>query len=413
MSSNQAHRPHDPYAALRHRDFRLLLISTFLGTLGPQMVSVAIGWELYARTHRAFALGLVGLIEVIPVILFSLPAGHLSDHYSRRGVALTTRTLLMFCSLGLAALSHLHGSLFLLYTCILLIGVARAFFGPAGSTLIAQVIPADVYPSAVGWSSNSWQLAAAVGPAAGGLIIALAGVIPVYLLDAALSVVYVGLIAAIRSRQPVRPREPVSLQSLAAGVRFVRHSPLLLSAITLDLFAVLFGGATALLPIYATDILKVGPTGFGWLRAAPAIGASLMALCVAHRPPFRQAGKTLLWAVAGFGIATIVFGVSRLFPLSLAMLFLLGALDNISVVVRSSLLLVTTPDAMRGRVSAVNSVFVSASNELGAFESGSVAALFGPIFAVVSGGVGTLIVVICCALAWPELRNLRELRAAK
>jgi hypothetical protein len=314
---------------------------------------------------------------------------------------------------GLGLLSLLHGPLLLLYACILAIGASRAYFGPASSTLIAQVIPLDAYAGAVTWSSNAWQLAAALGPAAGGSVIAIAhSVTPVYFIDAILSLLYIGLITSIRSEQSLRPRETMTLRSLAAGIHFLRESPLLLSAITLDLFAVLLGGATALLPIFAKDILHVGPVGFGWLRAAPSVGAVLMALFIAHRPPFRRAGITLLWAVAGFGLATVVFGLSRSFFLSLAMLFVLGALDNISVVIRSSLLLVIAPDAMRGRLSAVNSIFVGASNELGAFESGLAAALLGPVVAVVAGGVGTIAVVFGCAMIWPALRNLGELREA-
>jgi MFS family permease len=412
-TTEEPQQPHDPYRALRYRDFRLLLISNFLGTLGGQMVSVAIGWQLYELTHSAFALGMVGLVEIIPVVLLSLPAGHLSDHASRKNIALITRLCLVLCSVGLGLLSLLHGPLLLLYACILAIGASRAYFGPASSTLIAQVIPSDVYAGAVTWSSNAWQLAAALGPAAGGSVIAIAhSVTPVYFIDAILSLLYIGLITSIRSEQSLRPRETMTLQSLAAGIHFLRESLLLLSAITLDLFAVLLGGATALLPIFAKDILHVGPVGFGWLRAAPSVGAVLMALFIAHRPPFRRAGITLLWAVAGFGLATIVFGLSRSFFLSLAMLFVLGALDNISVVIRSSLLLVIAPDAMRGRLSAVNSIFVGASNELGAFESGLAAALLGPVVAVVAGGVGTIAVVLGCALIWPALRNLGELREA-
>lgn len=406
--------PHDPYAALRYRDFRLLLISNFLGTLGAQMVSVAIGWQLYILTHSAFALGMVGLVEIIPVILFSLPAGHFSDHYSRKKIALLSRGFLALCSVGLGVLSLSHGSLFLLYACILGIGTARAFSGPAGSTLIAQVIPPEMYTGAVTWGSNAWQLAAAVGPTAGGFLIAVGrGVTPIYFLDAFISLIYIALIASIRSKQPVRPRETMTFESIVAGVRFMRTSPFLLSAITLDLFAVLLGGATALLPIFAQDILHVGPTGFGWLRAAPSIGATMTALAIAHRPPFKRAGWTLLWAVAGFGLATIVFGVSHNFALSLAMLFVLGALDNISVVIRSSLLLVAAPDAMRGRVASVNSIFVGMSNELGAFESGVAAAWLGPVIAVVAGGIGTIAVVFACALIWPQLRNLGEVREAE
>lgn len=414
MNSNEPPRPHDPYLALRFPDFRMLLISNFLGALGRQMVSVAIGWQMYERTHSAFALGLVGLTEIVPVILLSLPGGHVSDHFSRKKVTLVTRFGMVLCSVALGVLALTHGPVLLLYACILGIGIVRAFSGPASSTLIAQVIPPEVYPSAVTWRSNVGQLASALGPAVGGSVIALArGVAPVYFLDVALSLIYMILIASIHSAQPVRPREKMTLESLAAGIRFMRRSPLLLSAITLDLFAVLLGGATALLPIFARDILHVGPRGFGWLRAAPSIGAACFALVIAHRPPFRQAGKTLLLAVAGFGIATIVFGLSRNFWLSLAMLFLLGALDNISVVIRSGLMLITTPDAMRGRVSAINTIFIGASNELGAFESGTAAALLGPVWSVVAGGIGTILVVIGCAHIWPQLRNLGELREAQ
>lgn len=409
-----ARSAHDPYAALRFRDFRFLLLSNFLGSLGGQMAGVAIGWQVYAQTGSAFALGLVGLVEMLPVILFSLPAGHLSDHYSRKKIVLASRFCTALCSVGLALLSFLHGPIYLLYSLILGIGIARSFFGPASSTLIAQVVPPHVYTNAVNWRSNTWQLAAAIGPAVGGFVIAITkSVTPVYVLDVVFSFIYIGMIASIRSNQPVRPREPMSFESLVAGIRFMRSSPLLLSAITLDLFAVLLGGAAVLLPVFAKDILHVGPTGFGWLRAAPSIGATVMAFIIAHRRPSKHAGKTLLWAVGGFGIATIVFGLSKSFPLSLAMLLTLGALDSVSVVIRSSLLLVTAPDAMRGRVSAVNSIFVGASNELGAFESGAAAAWLGTVPSVVLGGIGTIIVVIASALIWPQLRNLKEIRPSE
>ncbi len=406
--------PHDPYAALRFRDFRFLLLSNFLGTIGGQMADVAIGWHVYTLTHSAFALGLVGLVEILPVILFALPAGHLSDQYSRKKIVLVARSCNAVCSVGLAFLSFFNGPIYLLYTLILCIGIARSFFGPASSTLVAQVVPPSVFTNAVNWRSNIWQLAAAIGPALGGFVIAVSkSVTPAYMLDVLFSIIYVCMIASIRSSQPVRPREPLSLESLGAGIRFMRSSPLLLSAITLDLFAVLLGGAAAMLPVFAKDILHVGPTGFGWLRAAPSIGATVMAFIIAHRRPSKHAGKTLLWAVAGFGVATIVFGLSKSFLLSLAMLFSLGALDSVSVVIRSALLLVTAPDAMRGRVSAVNSIFVGASNELGAFESGTVAAWLGVVPSVVLGGIGTIIVVIASALIWPQLRNLKEIRPSE
>ena len=328
------------------------------------------------------------------------------------------RCVLALCFGGMALLSWRQSPVGLLYGCLFLIGVARAFYGPSASTLVPQVVPGEVFTNAVTWNSNAWQLASAVGPALGGLIIALArDATPVYALGCLGSLIYAALVASIRrvnmptqTAQPTFKRETPSVQSLIAGIHFLRQSPVLLAAITLDLFAVLFGGATALLPVYAKDILHVGPVGLGWLRAAPSVGAVSMALVVAHRPPFQRAGRAFLGSVAGFGAATIVFGVSRSFGLSLLMLFVLGALDNISVVVRSSLLLLRAPDEMRGRVSAVNSIFVSTSNELGAFESGTVAAWLGPVFAVVSGGIGTILVVIATAFIWPQLRDLGALQ---
>lgn len=405
-----ATRPHDPYAALRFRDFRLLLTSRFLTTLGGQMVGVAIGWQLYEQTHSALSLGLVGLVEVLPVLLFALYAGHLADRLDRRRLALATRAGLALCSLGLAALSYTHGSPYFIYACLLGMGIVSAFHSPASSTLLPQTVPPAIFTNAATWNSNTWQLAAALGPAVGGFVIALSrSATPVYLIDAGIGLAFLVLVASMRSRQAARGIETTTVESLTAGIRFLRQSRLLLAAITLDLFAVLLGGATALLPIFAKDILHVGPVGLGWLRSAPSAGAVAMALTIAHRPPFRQAGKTLLWAVAGFGTATVVFGLSRSFALSLAMLVVLGALDNVSVVIRSTLLLVRTPDEMRGRISAVNNIFVGMSNELGGFESGLVATLFGPVVSVVAGGIGTTVVVLGIALLWPELRHLKTL----
>jgi MFS family permease len=403
--------PHDPYAALRFRDFRLLGLGQFIAVLGEQMIGVAIGWELYERTRSALVLGLVGLVQVIPVILLSLPAGHIADRFDRKRIAIATRLMLALCSGGLALLSATQGSLALIYGCLLLIGAARAFNDPASASLLAQTVPQEVFTNAATWESSTWQLAAVIGPALGGLVIAIQrSATLVYVLNAGAAIICVLLLLAIRGRRAAQPpHEEATLTSLAVGVRFVWRSKILLAAITLDLFAVLLGGATALLPIFARDILQVGPTGLGWLRAAPSIGAVLMAIALVYLPPFRRAGATLLLAVAGFGAATIVFGLSRSFVLSLAMLGLLGALDNISVVIRSTLLLTQTPDSMRGRVSAVNSVFIGASNQLGGFESGLAAALFGPIIAVVGGGIGTILVVAAVGLIWPEMRRLGRL----
>src|SRR4051794_17826087 len=326
---------HDPYAALRYRDFRLLALGSFVSSLGSQMVSVAIGWELYERTHSSFALGLVGLAQVIPVLLLSLHAGHAADRYNRKGIVLGTQLLLALCSVGLAALSYTAGPVWMIYSCLFLIGVARAYNGPASGTLLPQTVPAEEYTNAATWSSSSWQLAAVFGPALGGFVIAVqhqAGL--VYIIDALAALAFVLLLTAMRGRQVPRSAEAATLKSLAAGVQFVRRDQIILAMITLDLFAVLLGGATTLLPIFAKDILQVGPTGLGWLRAAPSVGAMVVALIIAYLPPFKHAGRTLLLAVAGFGVATIIFGLSRSFGLSLLMLVLLGAFDGISVIIR-------------------------------------------------------------------------------
>jgi predicted MFS family arabinose efflux permease len=374
------------------------------------MVGVAVGWELYERTHRPLALGLVGLVQVLPIIVLALPAGHIADRFERKRIVLGTAVLLALGAIGLALLSYSHGSLPLFYGSLLLIGIANAFAGPASSTLLPQTVPPAVFTNAATWSSSSWQVAAVIGPALSGALIALnRSATPVYLIVALANCIVVVMTALMRSRQQSHAYEAPTLRSMLAGVGFIRRSNVILAAITLDLFAVLFGGAVTLLPIFADDYLHVGAAGLGLLRAAPSVGAVGMALALAHLPPFKRAGKTLLWAVAGFGIATILFGVSRSFLLSLAMLAVLGALDNISVVIRSTLLLIHVPDDLRGRISAVNNVFVGASNELGGFESGLTAALIGPVLSVIGGGVGTILVVIVVALIWPEMRRLRQI----
>lgn len=401
---------HDPLAALRHRDFRLLALGRFIASLGEQMVSVAIGWELYERTGSAFALGLVGLVQVLPIIVLALIAGHVTDRFNRKHVLLITQILLSGCALGLALLSYTQGSLVLVYLCLLMIGVARAFNNPAASALLPQTIPEEAFPNAATWSSSVWQFAAVMGPPLGGFAIAIFNsAVMVYLFDAVAAIMFAMLVFFIRGRQTVFSTEPMTLKSLLGGFRFIANTKVILAAITLDMFAVLFGGATALLPIFAKDILHVSSDGLGWLRAAPSIGAVVMVLLITYMPPFKKAGRALIWAVAGFGVATIVFGVSTNFYLSLAMLVLLGALDNISVVIRTILLLTHTPDEMRGRVYAVNGVFIGASNELGAFESGLASALFGPVLAVVTGGIGTILVVLGVAYIWPELRHMGSL----
>lgn len=403
----------DPYQAFRFRDYRLLFIGSFITSMGEQMINVTIGWELYDRTGSAFALGLVGLVQVLPIILLSLPAGHMVDRFNRKNIVLITQILLALAALGLIVLSYSHGAILLVYACLFLIGIAVAFNSPAVSTLLPQFVPVQSYENAAKWSSSSWQLASVLGPAAGGLLIALAhGAALVYAIDALCALIFLVLVLLLG-----KPRQAWIAQgskektriSFMEGVKFLWETKIILAAITLDLFAVLLGGATTLLPVFAKDILHVGPGGLGWLRAAPSVGAICVSLGLAYLPPFKKAGRVLLMAVAGFGIATIIFGVSRSFWLSLLMLFLLGAFDNVSVVVRSTLLLIRTPDALRGRIAAVNALFIGASNELGGFESGLAAQLFGPILAVAGGGVGTVLVVLCVALIWPEMRRLGRL----
>jgi MFS family permease len=400
----------DAFAALRFRDFRLLFIGRFVWQFGEQMLNAAVVWEIYERTGSAFALGMVGLVQIVPVILFALPAGHVADRFDRKQLVLGMQVLLALCGLGLAVISFTNGPIALFYFILLLTGVGAAFHSPALSALTPAMIEPEYFPNAATWSSNSWQLAAMMGPALAGFLIAFFGGAGwIYVLNAIGCMFFIVTLLFVRGRKIEMSKDKMSLKSMSAGLQFIRSTKIIFGAITLDMFAVLFGGAVALLPIFAKDILQVGPEGYGWLRAAPSIGAVMMAVFIASRVTFQNAGRTLLIAVAGFGVATIVFGLSTSFFLSLAMLFLLGALDNISVVIRSTLLLTRTPNEMRGRVSAVNSVFVGMSNELGSFESGVAAALLGPVGAVVFGGIGTLVVVTWVAWAFPQLRELKAL----
>lgn len=405
---------HDAYAALRNRDYRLLLAGGILSTTGGEVLAVAVSWEVYQRTGSAAALGFTGLAQFLPVLILALPAGQVADHFSRKRIVQAAQTTFALSAVGLAILSLVEGPIALVYLCLVVIGCSRAFAMPARGSLLPLIVPSEQLANAVAWSTSGFQIANVVGPALGGLMIAGLGGIAagVYLLAAGCLLTCVLMYIPIRPRAPARSAEPRSLASLFAGVRFVWRTDLMLAAITLDLFAVLLGGATALLAIFAEDILHVGPVGFGWLRASPAIGALLMGVVMAHRPPLKQAGRTLLVVVAGFGAATIVFGLSRNFWLSFAMLALTGALDNVSVVIRHTLMQMLTPDDMRGRVAAVNAVFISSSNELGAFESGVTAHWFGPVLSVVGGGIGTILVVLAVTFRWPRLLRLGTLHSA-
>jgi MFS family permease len=408
----QVESKHDPYAALRFADFRLLVSGSFVASLGEQMVNVAIGWELYQRTRSALILGGVGLMLVLPVIIFSLYAGHVADRYDRRKLILLTQAMLVLGFLGLTILSAVQGSIPLIYACLFFIGTGAAFNQPAMATLTPQTVPASIYGNAATWSSSSWQMASVLGPTLGGAMIAVtSAATPVYAINTLMAVAFFILLAQMRARPKSATDAPEqsTVESLKEGFSFLIHTPVILAAITLDLFAVLLGGATTLLPIFASDILHVGPVGLGVLRAAPSIGALTVTLVLAYRPPFRRAGRVLLLSVAGFGAATIVFGFSHNIILSVITLVLLGGLDNVSVVIRGTLMLTRVPDVMRGRVSAVNGLFISSSNELGGFESGLAASLLGPVLAVAGGGIGTLIVVAFVAFTWPELRKMGRL----
>ncbi len=376
------------------------------------MLTIAIGWELYNRTGSALVLGGIGLAQVIPLILLFLPAGYAADHLSRKYLLAGAQAVLLLATLGLAALSFQRGPLLLIYACLAVLGAAQSFSAPTSSALVAQVLPERAFENGVTWRSSANQLSSVLGPAAGGLLIGLLGGASwVYVISGGFFLLTVVLLLFTRVGPQTAPAASGrKLGAIVEGVRFLGQTPVLLAAITLDLFAVLLGGAVTLLPIFAKDILRVGPFGLGWLQAASSLGAVCMALFLAQRPPFKRAGPALLLAVAGFGVATIIFGLSHWFWLSFLMLFVLGALDNISVVIRATLVLVRTPDQMRGRVSAVSSLFVGTSNQLGGFESGLTAQLFGPIGSVVLGGIGTLLVVGLVAGIWPEMRRLATLR---
>jgi MFS family permease len=415
------------YAVLRNRDFLVYLIGRFFASIGQQMLVFAVGWELYERTHSALALGLVGLAFMVPMIACTLPAGHVADNFNRKKIILAMTVVLSAASGGLALISALGAPVQWMYGCLVLIGAARTFLWPASAAFLPHIVPRAQFPQAVAFNSGTFQLSSVAGPALAGLLTAWLSkrvahpAAIIYVINAAAALFCFTMVLLIRRDHVVRQREPISFRNLGAGFRFVFENKIILGTITLDLFAVLLGGATALLPIYAKDILHTGPNGLGWLRTAMPIGAVVCTIIVAHRAPLKKAGRAMLWAVAVFGIATVVFGISQWFWVSFGALFVCGAVDNISVIVRQTLVQVLTPDEKRGRVSAVNSLFIGTSNELGEFESGMVAHLFGPamgntiamgtVISVVSGGIGTVLVVIAVALIWPEIRKYGRLDA--
>ncbi|HLK91869.1 MAG TPA: MFS transporter [Polyangia bacterium] len=410
--------PHDPYAPLRIVNFRWFVGSILAMAMGAQIQGVVVAWQMYAVTHDPLALGMVGLAEAAPFIACALYAGHVADYVDRRRIMLGALAILFGCSAALAVASALflargredrwiQGAI---YAVIVVCGAARSFLLPSRNALGADLVPRPLFPSAVAWRTGIWQVAAVSGPAIGGILYAWVGATSSYAIAAALMAV--AFLMVVRIVAPARPpvvRSESLVKSVRAGLAFLFSRPIFLGAMTLDLLAVLFGGAVAILPLFADEILHVGPQGLGALRAAPAIGAVAMSGLLALRPPPGRAGRLFLSAVAMFGVFTIGFALSRSFWLSILLLALSGAADMLSVYFRGTLLQVLVPSNMLGRVSAVNQIFIGSSNEIGAFESGVAAKLFGTVTSVVAGGAITVVVTLITAWRVPSLRRLDRL----
>jgi MFS family permease len=396
---------------MRRPAFVRFWLSRGFSTLAFQMLAVAVGWQVYALTHSAFALGMVGLAQFLPMLALTLVVGHVADRYDRRRII----RICQFIEAAIAAflaLGSLGGWIGVpaIFTAVTLFGATRAFEGPSTQALVPALVPPAMISQATAWSSSANQTATILGPALGGLLYAFGPVVP-YALGALLFLTGGVLASLIRMVWVPPPREKPTLASVLSGIRFIRSRPAILGCISLDLFAVLLGGATALLPVYTHDILHTGPWGLGVLRAGPAVGALAMSVVLARTRIRRRGGATMFAAVGVFGIATIVFGLSRSLPLSLVALAVAGAADVVSVVIRQTLVQVGTPDSMRGRVAAVNAMFIGTSNQLGEFESGTTAALFGTVPAVVLGGIGTIVVALLWTRLFPALRNVDALDA--
>ena len=404
----------DALAAVRIPFVRAFAIGRAAAVAGGQILSTAVGWDLYERTGSTWALGLVGVYELLPVLVFLIPAGQAADRQPRRRVAALASVLLCAAALGLAFVAHVRAPIPWIYGLLVVVGTARAFAAPSIGTILPQLLEPTQFANANSWLSATFQLASILGPAIAGILIAATGGAAVaFVAAAAGQVIFLACLTRVPARPPVAGGPLNGLFEVFEGFAFVRRTPVFLAAITLDLFAVLLGGAVALLPVFARDILEVGPAGLGWLRAAPGIGSLSMALWSTRLRPWRRPGRALLTAVCGFGVATIGFGLSRSFALSLACLFLTGVFDSVSVVIRMTLEQMVTPDALRGRVSAINYVFIGFSNELGAFESGATAALLGPVASVAVGGLGTLAVALVVALVWPGFARIGPLASLR
>jgi MFS family permease len=396
------------YAAFSSRDYRFQLTAVTLSSVSQQMLATVVGWDLYLSTRSPVVLGNVGLVQIIPVLLFTFVAGHVADRYNRSRTAMVTEIAQGLVAFVLAAAGSGRGTA-LIYACLFFTATSRAFQWPATSAMLPQTVPPENLTQAISWSGSAREMANMGGPALAGALIAGFGSEAVYILQTVFCVFAAICFGLMRvPDRAMHERPEVGLKAVSEGVRFVWREKLILSAMSLDLLAVFFGGAVALLPIYAEDILRTGATGLGWLRAAPAIGAGLTAIWIAHRPAFRNAGVVLLASVAAFGAATIGFAVSTSAWLSFGLLFLTGAFDSVSVVLRISLVQSRTPDKLRGRVSAVNGLFIAASNQWGAVESGVAAALMGTVRSVVFGGTATIVMVGVVAAVSASMRRWKN-----
>ena len=412
--TEQPSNRHDPYAPLRYRNFRWLILAHGISTVAREAQIVVVSWQVYEVTKDPLSLGFIGLAEALPFIGVALYAGHIADRGNRRGIALAGTFGVALSAVALLLFTFqpaLLQAVWPIYAVIFASGIARSFTRPSVTALSAEIIPREIYPSAVAWRSSVWQGASIAGPALGGVLYGFSGAALAYAVVVAL---FIGALVALTlvtyESPPVENTAPVR-ESLQVGLRFLRHQPVLLSAMTLDLFSVLFGGATALLPIFA-KMLGTGPQGLGLLRAAPAVGSLIIGIYLAHRPPFRRAGATLFGAVTVFGLSIIAFALSRNFFLSLAILIVNGMADNVSVLIRGTLLQTMTPRELLGRVASVSQIFIGASNEIGAFESGLAARLMGTVPSVIFGGTMTLVVVSLVAFWSPPLRRMREIHNA-
>jgi MFS family permease len=414
VAETDSHQRPDALEALRNPYVRKFALGKMASSLGAQIITVAIGWELYERTHDPWALGLVGLFEILPVLFLMLPAGTISDRFVRRNVAMGAYLALALAALGLTAISYTQAPVELVYGLLMVVGAARCIASPSVEALLPQIIDRRMFGNAQAWLVSSGQISSIGGPALGGVLIwALGAATWTYLIAAVMELIFVGLLTTFPPIRAEHTGERQSVKDLFAGFAFIRRNPVFLAAITLDLFGVMLGGAVALLPIYAKDILQIGPEGLGMLRAAPALGALTAALMVTRLPPWQKPGVVLLWMVVGFGASAAVFGISTNVVLSLVCLFLTGAFDSVSMVIRGTLEQMITPDHLRGRVLAVEFTFIGFSNEFGTFRAGTMAYYFGPVLAVAGGGIGTIVVVIAVAMLWPALARLGPLHTLK